>query len=230
MSEITIKKMGIVGRGLSGKFYENNSQLKLNFKTIRKNLWRRRKSSPICVQHFLYTKIQRQKNFLANIIKTISDTLKQEQFVELNSIVGRHSFEDVLFVNKNHHFGFPIQLEDGHIAMIPFVNELSVDEISDCIKDCISFLKQNEKQWLYIANYELLQKRDEWHWPTFAITDWYSIELDGGFLPLPNFSAPPITFGYTKEEIFVIYDHLFFSGAIIEKFLHAIKEKLEKWQ
>jgi|GEM_PF-4342263 len=232
MSKIIVKKMGIVGNGLLGKFDNNNSQLKLNLKTIRKNFWRRRKSVPICVKHSLYVEIQRRKHFLANIIKMISDVLKQEQFIELNGIVGRRRGQDVLFINKDHHFGFPIQLEGrghNHVAMIPFVNELSVDEISDYIKDCISFLKENEKQWLYIANYDVLQKRDERYWPTFAITDWYSIDLDGGFLPTSALSSPPIIFGYTKKQIFVVYDHLFFSGAIIGKFLHAIKEEFEKW-
>ena len=229
-SKVIIREMDIVGRSLLGKRDKNNSQMKLTFSNIKKNLWRRRKSVPISVKHSVYIELKKRKHFLANIIKTISDILKDEQFKGLNGIVGRHHGKDVLFVNENHHFCFPIQLEEGHIAMIPFVNELSVSEINDHIKDCLSYLSKNEKQWFYIDSYDTLQQRKEKYFPTFPLTDWHSIGIDSGFLPMSKFSAPPITLGYTMKEIFIVYDHLFFSGAIIGNFLNAVKEELKEWE
>lgn len=227
---VTIREMDTVGRGLLGKRDKNNPQMKFTFSTIKKVLWRRRKSAPICVKHSVYIEIKKREHFLANIMKTISDIFKQESFKRLNGIVGRHRGKDVMFVNENHHFGFPSQTKCGHIAMIPFVNELSVSEISDRIKECIYYELKHEKQWFYIDHYDTLQKKKEIYFPTLALTDWYSINIDSGFLPISNFSSPPITFGYTRKEIFVVYDHLFFSGAIIGKFLNAVKEELKKWE
>ena len=224
---IKIREMDIVGRGLAGKRDKHNPQMRLSFSNIKNNLWRKRKSTPISVKHSVFIDLKKKKQFLSFIMKTISDVLKQDRFKGLNGIIGRHHGKDVIFINENHHFGFPIQSEEGHVAMIPFVNELSTVEINEHIKNAVSYAKKNESQWFYITGYEHLQLRKEKYFPTFAITDWHSIDVDGGFLPIGRFSGPPITFGYTKKEIFFIYDHLFFSGAIIGAFLNVIKEELK---
>ncbi len=77
-------------------------------------------------------------------------------------------------------------------------------------------------------HYDTLQKRKEIYFPGLALTDWYSVDIDSNFLPISNFSSPPITFGYTRKEVFIVYDHLFFSGAIIGKFLNAVEEEPKK--
>lgn len=41
--------------------------------------------------------------------------------------------------------------------MIPFVNELSIAEINEHIKNAVSYVKNNENQWFYIDGREYLK-------------------------------------------------------------------------
>ncbi len=226
---ITIREMDIVGRGLLGKRDKNNPFFEMSFSNIRNNIWRRRKSKPISVKHSVNINLERKKHFLAHNLKAISNVLSREEFKGLNGIIGRHGGQDVMFVNDNHHFCFSIQTREGHLSMVPFVNRLTIDEINDYIKKCILYCKTHEEQWLYIKDHEKLQEKGEKYFPTLAITDWHSIGVDSGFLPLMEASVgPPLTFVYTRKELFVVYDHLFFSGAIIGSFLNAIRDEISK--
>ncbi len=95
---VTIREMGTVERGLLGKRDKNNPQLKLTFSMIKNNLWIRRKSALISVKHAIYIELKKRTPFLTNMIKTISDVLKDEEFKGLNGIVGKHRDKKIIIL------------------------------------------------------------------------------------------------------------------------------------